>query len=131
MFLCWFFASAYIARVLPGFCVGSCNYLSDNSSETVFEVLLGVLNSAIIDWFFCVQNSNNHVGNYEIDRFPFPTNENMFPQICTLVRMLEQQKLANDEQESKIEAILEAYIAASFEITFEEPEILLANLESI
>ena len=129
------YASSYrrliFARVLPGFCVGnSCNYLTvDNSSETVFEVLLGVLNSAIIDWFFCVQNSNNHVGNYEIDRFPFPTNENMFPQICTLVRMLEQQKLANDEQESKIEAILEAYIAASFEITFEELEILLKKFK--
>ena len=75
-----------------------------------------------------LQNSNNHVGNYEIDRFPFPIMK-----ICSSNLRYgsdtQTAKLANDEQESKIEAILGAYIAASFEITFEELEILLKRFE--
>lgn len=52
----------------------SCNFISllDNDDEIDIYFLLGVLNSPIIDWFFKLTSSNNHVNNYEIDNFPIP-----------------------------------------------------------
>lgn len=56
----------------------SLNYILVDSTTAAPGVslwtLLGVLNSAILDWFFRVTNSNNHVGIYELKNLPFPAD---------------------------------------------------------
>jgi DNA-cytosine methyltransferase len=51
----------------------SCNYLSVSGCEdedSVLYALMLTLNSAVVEWFFRVFNSNNHVANYEIAELP-------------------------------------------------------------
>ena len=62
----------------------SCNYLVSESAAWPLEYLLGFLNSSIAEWRFRLTNSNNHVGNYEIDQIPVPEfrREN---QLCRVV----------------------------------------------
>lgn len=50
----------------------SCNfiYIEDNLLGYDLYYFLGLLNTDIINWYFKKFNSNNHIGNYEIARFP-------------------------------------------------------------
>ncbi len=57
----------------------SCNFLTVNEPtdgcldrDKAQLFLLGVLNSAIIDWRFRTTSSTNHVGNYELAALPIP-----------------------------------------------------------
>lgn len=52
----------------------SCNFISieDNRLGINTLYLLGILNSDIINWYFKLFSSNNHVNNYEINNFPLP-----------------------------------------------------------
>ncbi|MDD2992654.1 MAG: Alw26I/Eco31I/Esp3I family type II restriction adenine-specific DNA-methyltransferase [Pygmaiobacter sp.] len=54
----------------------SCNFISlhENNDGVDFFFLLGILNSSLIDWYFKLTSSNNHINNYEIDNFPIPVN---------------------------------------------------------
>jgi Alw26I/Eco31I/Esp3I family type II restriction m6 adenine DNA methyltransferase len=57
----------------PAYLGNSCNYLTLRGGcepELTLKALVVFLNSAAIEWFFRVFNSNNHVANYEIDEFP-------------------------------------------------------------
>ncbi len=49
----------------------SCNYISiKNNSKEDLEKLRKILNSKLINWFFKIISSNNHLNNYEVDDFP-------------------------------------------------------------
>ena len=52
----------------------SCNFISVDKNEEGVNLwfLLGVLNSSLINWYFKLTSSNNHVNNYEIANFPLP-----------------------------------------------------------
>lgn len=52
----------------------SCNFISVKPNKYNIDLfcILGLLNSPIINWFFKITSSNNHVNNYEIDAFPIP-----------------------------------------------------------
>lgn len=54
----------------------SCNFISCDENEYGIDIfyLLGLLNCSIMNWFFKLKSSNNHVNNYEIDEFPIPTS---------------------------------------------------------
>jgi len=66
----------------------SCNFiaLKDNVHEIDVYFLLGILNSNIMNWYFKIQSSNNHINNYEIDTFPVPINFDKKQEISTLVQ---------------------------------------------
>ncbi len=66
----------------------SCNfiYIEDNADGIDEYFLLGVLNSSLIDWFFKLTSSNNHINNYEIDNFPIPIHSPYKEQIASLVQ---------------------------------------------
>ena len=80
----------------------SCNFVSvtDNSDAVDLYFLMGVLNSTVIDWFFKLTSSNNHINNYEIDNFPIPINCTYKEEISQLV-----QKLLNSGDMSLAEII--------------------------
>lgn len=93
----------------------SCNFLSvDQNNDGVDEFyLLGVLNSPLIDWFFKLSSSNNHINNYEIDAFPIPVRT----ELCGIISQAVQTYLQtpNDDLLQKINALVnEAYGIVDF-----------------
>ena len=88
----------------------SCNFISlhENSDNIDIYYLMGVLNSTLIDWYFKLTSSNNHINNYEIDNFPIPVKYSRKADISTLV----QAFLVNKDKSilDKIDALVyEAY----------------------
>ena len=88
----------------------SCNFISllENEDGVDLYFLLGVLNSSIIDWFFKLTSSNNHINNYEIDNFPIPIGADNKEEISRLVK--EYLKTENEELMPTINSMVnEAY----------------------
>ncbi len=80
------------------FCGNSLNYVFWNGedAETWNYVLLGLLNSTLLDWRFKITSTNNHVNNYEIDELPLPIGDtngtrlgDRLIEISTIARKLE------------------------------------------
>ena len=72
------------AFVPKNFVLGnSCNFISVDENLYGIDIyaLLGLLNTKLIDWFFKLTSSNNHINNYEIDNFPIPIESNMLKEI--------------------------------------------------
>ncbi len=66
----------------------SCNFISvkENNDGIDIYFILGLLNSSLINWFFKLNSSNNHINNYEIDNFPIPVSYEHKEQISQLVQ---------------------------------------------
>ena len=78
------------AYVPDGYVLGnSCNFISidDNKDDIDLFYLLGLLNSSVINWYFKITSSNNHINNYEIDAFPVPNNPEYTKLISDKVKM--------------------------------------------
>lgn len=78
------------ALVEPNIILGnSCNFISLTEEHEIISLyyLLGLFNSSLLNWFFKIGSSNNHVNNYEIDDFPIPTSpKNEIKMIDELVK---------------------------------------------
>lgn len=66
----------------------SCNFIAvkENDFDIDLYFLLGLFNSSIINWYFKLTSSNNHVNNYEIAYFPIPINTKYKNEIRTLTK---------------------------------------------
>jgi len=66
----------------------SCNFIAvqENSHGIDLYFLLGLLNSSVMNWYFKIQSSNNHINNYEIDTFPIPVGFERKDEISALVQ---------------------------------------------
>lgn len=66
----------------------SCNFISVSENDCGIDIynILGLFNTKIIDWFFKLTSSNNHVNNYEIDCFPVPVNCKYLKEISEVVQ---------------------------------------------
>lgn len=80
----------------------SCNFLSVDPNLDGVDIffLMGVLNSSLIDWYFKLTSSNNHINNYEIDSFPIPIFYEKKALISELVR-----KLTNSYDEELVQEV--------------------------
>lgn len=109
----------------------SCNFLSvePNIYKIDLYYLLGLLNSPIINWYFKLTSSNNHINNYEIDSFPIPLDKKYIKEISELVRMyLKTKDMVLLE---KINLLVDyAYGLKSGKISNKETEKNKANLEN-
>lgn len=103
----------------------SCNflYVNENDEDVDLYYMLGLLNSTIINWYFKLISSNNHINNYEIDTFPVPINYKGKKEISALVK--EYLKTKSSDILEKIDDL----IYESFEI--EENEDIHQDSESI
>ena len=103
----------------------SCNYISVVGDDEVDAkkrsyLLLGLLNSAVLDWYFRIENSNNHVGNYEIDAFPFPSDSKWFDLIATIAYQLESLGTRTTPNQTEwLLALLEASVGLAYGLTLE------------
>ncbi|MFZ1301838.1 MAG: Alw26I/Eco31I/Esp3I family type II restriction adenine-specific DNA-methyltransferase [Candidatus Microsaccharimonas sp.] len=71
----------------------SCNFISveENELGITLDYLSGLFNSKLMNWFFKIQSSNNHINNYEIDNFPIPVdNPGLIKQIADLAKTAQQ-----------------------------------------
>ena len=65
----------------------SCNFIAlDTDAPITLNFLMGVLNSSVINWYFKLSSTNNHINNYEIDDFPIPINSPYKEEIDLLVK---------------------------------------------
>lgn len=96
----------------------SCNFISvvENRYNIDLFVLLGLFNSNIINWYFKLTSSNNHVNNYEIDRFPVPINSKFLNKISICVQ--QYLKCKDDKLLEKIEG----YVNNAYEINLIKEE---------
>ena len=47
---------------------------------------MGILNSSLLNWYFKLISSNNHINNYEIDEFPIPIGYSRINEIGLMVK---------------------------------------------
>lgn len=95
----------------------SCNFIAilKNDYDIDIYYMLGLLNSDIINWFFKVTSSNNHINNYEIDNFPVPVNFKYKYKISNLVK----EYILNPNNEDLLKKINQL-VYKSFEIEEKE-----------
>lgn len=83
----------------------SCNFIAlDNDSPISLNFLMGVFNSSIINWYFKLSSTNNHINNYEIDEFPVPVNSPHIKEIDSLVSEYLQSR--NEDLLEKIDNLV-------------------------
>lgn len=68
-----------IMAILPKdhFCANSCNYLVPNHEGLDTYLLLGLLNSRLLNWLFKRTSTNSNVNCYEIEQLPLPNSERL------------------------------------------------------
>lgn len=99
----------------------SCNYLivKENQYGITENFLLACLNSKLLNWYFKLQSSNNHVNNYEIDNLPIPIYSKHIKEIDNLVNQYlefhnisildEINKLVEDSYELSSKSLIDRY----------------------
>lgn len=114
------------AYIKPNYVLGnSCNFIAVDENKYGIDLyaILGLFNTTIINWFFKLTSSNNHVNNYEIDCFPIPIHSPLPHKISMLV-----QQYLKTKDESLIELIEEyAYEAYEIKKVEEDSEMLEVN----
>jgi Alw26I/Eco31I/Esp3I family type II restriction m6 adenine DNA methyltransferase len=116
------------ALVPPRVVLGnSCNYicLADPSQPAdLLKALTVVLNSNLLEWYFRIYNSNNHVANYEIDDFPVCLDN---PDVCVALARLSdhlhdayQSVDHNGKSASRIEDTADAIVFFAYGLNAEE-----------
>lgn len=78
------------ALVPPLYVLGnSCNFIfvEENEYDIDLFYLQGLLNSKLMNWYFKLYSSNNHVNNYELANLPIPlANKKMISKISSLAK---------------------------------------------
>lgn len=94
------------APVSQGFVLAnSCNFVAiEENAPITLNFLMGIFNSSIINWFFKLSSTNNHINNYEIDEFPVPINSPHKEEIDSLVS--EYLKTENTDLLEKIDILV-------------------------
>ena len=116
----------------------SCNYLfveKDDHDDNKLWALLGILNSAVIEWFFRIYNSNNHVSNYEINGFPIPTlDEKWTAALAHSTRLLTEAYESLDirciDDNALLEGFHEALVAQIFGLSPQTFRTILSSLSA-
>ncbi len=103
----------------------SCNFITiqNNKHDIDLYFMLGLLNSSIMNWYFKLQSSNNHINNYEIDSFPVPVNYERKQDISDLVK----EYLADQSRTMLLDKIDEL-VSEAFGLTEKKQEVDFAAL---
>ena len=111
------------AEIKPGFLLGnSLNFLAfNNENKDYFFGIYAICNSILLDWFFKVTSSNNHINNYQIDLFPIPANEKKIERLGKFLREVYFKKDNPKNRHFLEHNILEIYECLEYK------KILIAN----
>jgi hypothetical protein len=62
------------ARIPKGnFCLDTISYVTESSCKINLDLVLALLNSALLDWYFRIVSTNSKVNEYQFDLLPVPT----------------------------------------------------------
>jgi DNA-cytosine methyltransferase len=87
------------AKIAPGTVLAnSCNFIAVRENEHRIDInyLAGLLNSKLMNWFFKIHSSNNHINNYEVGNFPIPIKGAEIKKISALVRSMDEYAENNE-----------------------------------
>jgi len=102
----------------------SCNFIAVRENEFNIDAnfLLGLFNSKLMNWFFKLHSSNNHINNYEINNFPIPLNKLTIQKISKLAASIK------NKDDSAILNEIDALVGELFGIT-EESTLLMKTTQ--
>jgi hypothetical protein len=62
------------ARISKGnFCLDTVSYITKESSKIDLDLIIALLNSEILDWYFRLGSTNSKVNEYQFNSLPIPT----------------------------------------------------------
>lgn len=88
-----------IAAPIPKgeFCFDTISYIPASASQLSPELLLGLLNSQLLEWYFRLGSSNSKLNEYQFDNLPCPLfTTNVSPETLVLLQELEVLITAKD-----------------------------------
>ena len=64
-----------VASMIPAgsFCNHLVNYFPEESSQIPLDLVLALLNSQVIEWYFRLGSTNAHVSHYQVENLPVPS----------------------------------------------------------
>lgn len=111
----------------------SCNYLlfETDYDPQLLRLLLGIFNSAVLEWRFRITSSNNHINNYELDDLPLliPATEDpkriLVESIVTIASQLEN----NSVPPISLQLDLDYLVSRLYNLSVHEIEYILRTLK--
>lgn len=96
----------------------SCNYLTiqENNNEYLRLLLLGILNSELLNWRFSLTNANNHVSTRELTQLPIP---NLITRQSQILSDMLVDQVGNLKEHDKLPWI-EALVFALYQFSAKE-----------
>jgi hypothetical protein len=116
------------------FCGNSLNYICwvGDDAEIWNSVLLGLLNSTLLDWRFKITSTNNHVNNYEIDDLPLPLNESDDPKLSSelheIAKITDQLKVCHTAGLARLRDSLDKMVFSLYDLTKEDIKFVLEQM---
>ena len=91
------------------------------------KVILAIMNSKLIDWYFRKTSTNNHVNIYELEQLPIPNiiiqeQENKIIKLVELILILKSNNINADI--SNIETQIDAIVYSMYDLTDEEIKVI-------
>ena len=107
----------------------SVNYVYPSVSDVTNELILAVLNSKAVNYYFKFFNQTNHVPIGEFKKIPFPDRINEYAdELTALVKDVLMRKQENVEADtSTIEARIDDIVFALYALSDEDRSIILAS----
>ncbi|HUT42919.1 MAG TPA: DNA methyltransferase, partial [Desulfobacterales bacterium] len=112
----------------PVFLANSCNYLLDKN-KMPFNVLLGLINSRLLNFIFKCNSTSSNVNGYEVDALPIPKNidEVIEKDIGKLVdRILAAKKKSPQADTGELESQIDRMVYELYGLTADEIAIVEA-----
>lgn len=82
------------------------------------QIILGLLNSKLMDWYFRKTSTNNHVNGYEIEQLPIKTPQNQALFITLVEKIIEGKK--SEEDTSALEHQIDVMVYHLYGLSYEE-----------
>ncbi len=113
------------------YCAHSCNYILPNDNYDTY-LLLGILNSSILNFVFKKSSTNSNVNSYEIENMPIPkiSKENISyaNKISSAVQsVLQIKKLDNKKDTSDLEHQINELVLGLYSFSEGEKEIISSS----
>ena len=82
------------------------------------KVVLSVINSSVIDWYFRKTSTNNHVNGYELEQLPIKIPTNQQPFITLVDQILSAKKQGQDT--AALEQQIDVMVYHLYELSYDE-----------
>lgn len=113
------------------FCANSVNYLSFTDCSVNKKFILGLLNSALMNYIFKISSTNSNVNGYEVDALPIiiPDMQIQDDIACIVEKIIEEKHTPNYDLTycKNLENKIDEKIFALYGLTIEEQNIIKNN----